>query len=109
MTASRETPDLDLSLTFTDQIGILRRWANHVSRPSEADRIMAEIDKMVRWQANLRREFCVALGLTSTAYGWGTLVNHVRNEHERAESSDSLADAMRSQLALPIGKEMNGQ
>lgn len=72
---------------FFDIIGRLRRSANTASRFGQTDELQRLADELVRWQARLRTEICKALDITPpTSVSIETMIERIRNEHERAEA-----------------------
>lgn len=73
---------------FFELVGRLRRSAATSSRYGQTDELQALADEFVRWQAHVRTEICRALEVNPpTSVSWETMIERVRNEHNRAESS----------------------
>lgn len=89
---------------FFDIIGRLRRSANTSSRYGQTDELQRIADELVRWQARVRTEICRALDINPpTSVSIEAMIERVRNEHKRAERTDSLADAMATVEAMDEG------
>lgn len=74
---------------FFDIIGRLRRSANTSSRYGQCDELQRIADELVRWQARLRTDICRALEITPpTSVSMETMVERIRNEHERATTKE---------------------